>query len=198
MNELKYNLTTDPHLNFSEWYKEAKEKEANHDAFSLATSGKNNRPSVRYLLLKGHDDNGYKFYTNKLSLKGRQIAENPFGEMAFYWRNWGRQIRISGKIEALDRSETKSLYERRPRESKIATHISKQGRPLESLDLLKEEYFNAKESLKDEELTLPDHWEGYRLVPDCFVFFVYGDHRLNERFHFQLIDNKWKHSLLYP
>lgn len=198
MTILNYDLTESPFESFKTWYEQAGQHDTHTDAFSLATCGNDRRPSCRYLLLKGHGEDGYQFYTNRESLKGRQISDNPFGEMTFFWRNWGRQIRISGKIEAINRDQTRALYAKRARESKLATAISKQGQKLESRDVLLKAYEKANRELSDEQLQLPDHWEGYRLIPDCFVFFVYGDHRLNERFSFELIDGKWSHSLLYP
>jgi pyridoxamine 5'-phosphate oxidase len=198
-NLTKYNLSTDPFETFNTWFTKAKEIDDNAEAFALATSTSEGMPSVRYILFKGLLDNQFKFFTNYNSDKAQDLDSNPFASMAFFWRNSGRQVRITGKIVKADTDISMNYFSSRDKESQVASAVSNQSSPIESREKLLENYNNYLSELSDGEVPYPDNWGGYLLQPTKIEFFIYGEHRLNDRFEFILgDDNSWQIQRLQP
>ena len=191
----------DPIQLFKIWMNEAKKSEPNDpNAVSLATSNNNNFPSVRIVLLKDFNKNGFVFYTNLNSSKSLSIKENPRAEMCFYWKSLSRQIRIKGTISQVSEKEADDYYSTRPYGSKIGAWASKQSEVLESraeLINLMEEY---KKKYNDEKkIPRPKNWSGWRLFPREMEFWMRVENRIHERLKYSKnVNGEWDKFLLYP
>ena len=191
----------DPFELFERWFDEAKKKEINDpNALALGTASKDGIPSVRMVLLKGFDKEGFVFYTNLNSQKGNQIKENPNATMCFHWKSLLRQIRIVGVLSQVSADTADEYYNSRGYESRIGAWASKQSSVLknrnELLDSL--EAFRKKYNDQDK-VPRPSHWSGFNLKPSSIEFWLDGDNRIHERLKYILNkNNKWTKSLLSP
>jgi len=191
----------DPIHLFKIWMDEAKKSELNDpNAFSLATSNKNNFPSVRIVLLKEFNQNGFVFYTNFNSQKGNEIKENPKASMCFHWKSLLRQIRVSGTVTQVDDIIADQYYNSRDYESKIGAWASKQSKELNSRDELMNSIKQFKEKYNDEsKVPRPSHWSGWNLSPTSIEFWLDGNSRIHERLKYlKDKNNSWIKSLLNP
>ena len=191
----------DPFELFEKWFVEAKKKEINDpNALALGTASKEYIPSVRIVLLKGFDKNGFVFYTNLNSQKGNEIKENPNATMCFHWKSLLRQIRIVGTLKQVDDKTADDYYNTRAYESRIGAWASKQSSILEDRDKLLNtlEDFKKKYNNKDN-VPRPNHWSGWNLKPSSIEFWLDGDNRIHERLKYTLDRNSiWVKSLLSP
>jgi len=169
-----------------------------HNAAALASTGTDLRPTVRMVLLKQVDEQGFVFYTNLSSRKGRQLTDNPRASACFWWAQLKRQVRVEGRIKLVSDSEADEYFASRPRGSQIAAWASQQSSPLASRDelLAAVELYNAK--FKDRPVTRPPYWSGYRLVPERIEFWQEQPDRLHEREVYTLEPDGWKVTLLAP
>ncbi|WP_127714540.1 pyridoxamine 5'-phosphate oxidase [Halobacteriovorax sp. HLS] len=199
-NYESFKIKNNPFETFDEWLTDAIVVDDNPWAFALATSSKDGEPSVRYLLHKGIVEDKFRFFTNYSSHKASDLEENPRASMAFFWRNSKRQVRISGSVKKTSRESSEDYFNSRDLESRIASSISTQSAPIESREVLISQYQAYLKSLNDsEEIKCPENWGGYELSPDKIEFFIYGEHRLNDRFIFSLDDNgSWSIERLQP
>ena len=200
MNALVIPDVADPIALFHAWFEEAVESEPDvPDAMSLATVGANNRPSVRMVLLKGHGERGFVFYTNAQSRKGEEIDVNPFAALCFHWKSLGRQVRIEGKLTKVSDAESDAYWNSRPRGSQIAAWASDQSRELESMAVLQARVAEGEKRFADKPVPRPPHWLGYRLAPDVIEFWQNLPNRLHERLVFRREDDDgWQAERLYP
>ena len=191
----------DPFELFEKWFVEAKKKEMNDpNALALGTASKDGVPSVRMVLLKGFDKNGFVFYTNLNSQKGNEIKENPNASMCFHWKSLLRQIRIVGTLKQVDDKTADEYYNTRAYESRIGAWASEQSKILKSRDELLNsiEDFKKKYNVKDN-VPRPKHWSGWNLKPSSIEFWLDGDNRIHERLKYTISkDNFWVRSLLSP
>ena len=191
----------DPFELFERWFDEAKKNEINDpNALALGTASKDGIPSVRMVLLKGFDKEGFVFYTNLNSQKGNQIKENPKATMCFHWKSLLRQIRIVGVLSQVSADTADEYYNSRGYESRIGAWASKQSSVLknrnELLDSLKA--FRKKYNDQDK-VPRPSHWSGFNLKPSSIEFWLDGDNRIHERLKYILNENnEWTKSLLSP
>ena len=191
----------DPFELFERWFDEAKKNEINDpNALALGTASKDGIPSVRMVLLKGFDKEGFVFYTNLNSQKGNQIKENPNATMCFHWKSLLRQIRIVGVLSQVSADTADEYYNSRGYESRIGAWASKQSSVLknrnELLDSLKA--FRKKYNDQDK-VPRPSHWSGFNLKPSSIEFWLDGDNRIHERLKYTLNENnEWTKSLLSP
>ena len=191
----------DPFKLFENWFDEAKKKEINDpNALALGTVGREGIPSVRMVLLKGFDNNGFVFYTNLNSQKGNEIKENPNATMCFHWKSLLRQIRINGKVSLVSDQVADEYYSSRAYESRIGAWASKQSEELNSREqLLKSIQDYKKKYSNKSDVPRPSHWSGWILSPDSIEFWLDGENRIHERLKYNKdISGKWKKSLLSP
>ena len=192
-------MTDDPHALFEQWYAEAKVSEPNDpSAMALATADAEGRPSVRMVLLKGHDDRGFVFYTNYQSRKGAELAANPQAALGFHWKSLRRQVRIEGRIECVSTEEADAYFASRARDSQLSAWASDQSRPLASRALFESRFEEQRQRFEGELVPRPPHWSGYRVVPDVIEFWSDRAHRLHERRLFTRTAGGWTEGLLYP
>ena len=191
----------DPFKLFEKWFQEAKKKEINDpNALALGTSTKQGIPSVRMVLLKGFNKDGFIFYTNLNSQKGNEIKENPVASMCFHWKSLLRQIRIVGNLKQVDDKVADEYYNSRAYESRIGAWASKQSNILKNRDELLNSLENFKKKYNNKEnVPRPSYWSGWNLKPSSIEFWLDGDNRIHERLKYSLNkSNNWVKSLLSP
>jgi pyridoxamine 5'-phosphate oxidase len=194
------DLDPDPVKQFSNWFTAAIEAGIRDvNAMSLATAGPDAKPSVRILLLKGFDQDGFVFFSNYESGKGKQLDANPYAAMAFYWIELDRQIRISGKVERTSREESQIYFHSRPIGSQLGAWASRQSEVLDARRVLDARMAEMAQRFGDGPVSLPPHWGGYRLKPDAFEFWQGRPNRLHDRFRYTLEpDGSWLIERLAP
>ena len=186
---------------FKEWFKKAETTEPNDpNALSLATADKSGRPKVRMVLLKGFSEDGFTFYTNFNSSKGKDLKENPKASMCFHWKSLLRQIRIYGNVVQVSDKEADDYYNSRAYGSRIGAWASNQSEVLESRKFLDDSIEKFKKKFHDEnKVPRPPNWSGWRLVPEEIEFWRDGDNRIHERLKYIKNNEKgWKRFLLNP
>ena len=191
----------DPIELFKVWMDEAKKTEPNDpNALSLATSNKNNIPSVRMVLLKEFNQNGFVFYTNLNSQKGNELKENPNAAMCFHWKSLLRQIRISGTIVQVEDKVADQYYNSRSYDSRIGAWASKQSKELKNRNELEKSIKEFKQKFNDKNnVPRPSHWTGWNLSPTRIEFWLDGDNRIHERLNYTIDKSgNWIKSLLSP
>jgi pyridoxamine 5'-phosphate oxidase len=192
-------MATDPHALFEEWLAEARQSEPNDPtAMALATADREGCPSVRMILLKGHDERGFVFYTNLDSRKGRELAENPRAALLFHWKSLRRQVRVEGPVEAVTDAEADAYFATRARESQLGAWASDQSRPLERRANFEDRYREMEARFEGRDVPRPPRWSGWRAVPERIEFWSDRAFRLHERRRFTRGDSGWTEGLLYP
>jgi pyridoxamine 5'-phosphate oxidase len=192
-------MADDPFDLFESWFGEARASEPNDpEAMALATADRDGRPSVRMVLLKGHDRRGFVFYTNEQSRKGSELAANRQASLLFHWKSLRRQIRIEGAVERVADEEADSYFTSRGRDSQLGAWASNQSRPLESRKVFEARFDEVRNKYEGGEVPRPPHWGGYRVVPDRIEFWSDRPHRLHERRLFTRSGSGWTEGLLYP
>ena len=191
----------DPIELFRVWMEEAKKTEPNDpNALALATSDKDNNPSVRMVLLKDFSKDGFTFYTNLNSQKGNELKDNPKAAMCFHWKSLLRQIRITGQIKKVSDKVADEYYNTRGYESRIGAWASKQSTILKNRDELLKSIEAFKQKYNDQsKVPRPDHWSGWNLIPSNIEFWLDGDNRIHERLRYSKDETgSWVKSLLNP
>jgi pyridoxamine 5'-phosphate oxidase len=193
-------LPEDPLELFAAWMGDAEASGmTDPNAMTLATAGDDGRPSARTGLLRGVGDDGFRFFTNRTSLKGRQLGENSRAQLLFYWRELGRQILIHGNVEQLSDEESDAYFESRPRESRIGAWASEQGSVIESREELLARVEEAGQRFEGDNVPRPPHWGGYIVRPEAIEFWQAGEFRLHDRFVYRRSDGgPWVTERLSP
>ena len=189
-----------PIVLFKKWFAVAEKSEINDpNALSLATSSSDGISSVRMVLLKGLSDEGFVFYTNFNSKKGNDLNNNPNASMCFHWKSIRRQIRVSGKVNVVDKEEADKYFSSRDYGSKISAWASSQSKVMknknEFLGKIKE--FEKKFSDKNN-VPRPPHWSGWRIIPNEIEFWLEAKNRSHQRLNYRKENDKWIKEILYP
>jgi len=199
--EIRSDRPADPLSLFAAWLTEAEAAEPNDPtAMALATVGQDGMPSCRMVLLKGHDANGFVFYTNYESRKGRQLLETPKAALLFHWKSLRRQVRIEGAVAPVSGDEADAYFASRPKQSQIGAWASQQSRPLQGRFELEKRVatFTAKYAVS--QVPRPPYWSGFRLTPRLIEFWQDGAFRLHDRLVYTrgAAGQDWSTERLYP
>ena len=193
-------LESDPIVQFEKWFREAwDENYPMPHAMSLATASAEGLPTVRTVLLKGYDSNGFVFFTNYGSRKAKQISNNPQAALLFPWVRLGRQVTVAGRVEKISKSESVQYFLSRPRGSQLSAWASAQSTVISSRAILESAFATVKRRFADGEVPLPDFWGGYRVDPDSIEFWQNRKDRLHDRFLYNRGENgAWRIDRLTP
>ena len=192
------DLGPDPIERFHAWFREARDAGiAFPEAVALATADAEGRPAVRHVLVKGVDERGFTFFTNRESRKGRHLAENPNAALAFLWRELDRQVCVTGRVSPIDDAESDAYFATRPREARLGAWASRQSRPVASREELEAAFAATAERFPDD-VPRPSHWGGYRLAPETIEFWKGRAHRLHDRFRYTRDGDGWRLERLWP
>jgi pyridoxamine 5'-phosphate oxidase len=196
---IETDAADDPINQFSLWFNESLELgllDAN--AMSLATSTPEGKPSNRIVLLKGFDEKGFIFYTNYNSRKGIDLISNPFASLLFYWEELSRQVRIEGKAERLSSADSAEYFNSRPVESKLGAWASEQSSVIKNREELEKRYEELEKLYAEQSIPKPEHWGGFRIIPEIVEFWQGRPNRLHDRIVFYKKDNIWEKKRLAP
>jgi pyridoxamine 5'-phosphate oxidase len=190
----------DPLVEFRRWYQLAEESGVPQaDAMTLATSTSDGAPSARMVLLKGVDDQGFVFFTNYESRKAREMAENPRAALILYWVSLRRQVRVTGRVEAISPEESQAYFRSRPYGSRLAAWASRQSSVIPDRSVLEDEYRRLEAEYSDGDVPLPPFWGGYRVTPDTVEFWMGRENRLHDRLRYRRGDRgEWVIERLSP
>ncbi len=196
----EHEVSKDPFEQFDIWFKEAVRSEVPEvNAMTLATAGKNGRPSARMVLLKQYDEKGFVFYTNYLSPKAKDLNENPVAAALLFWEPLERQIRIVGRTEKVSPLESFEYFRTRPIDSQLGAWASQQSTEISARSLLEKAFGEMLEKFKNGQIPLPPQWGGIRIIPDEFEFWQGRSNRLHDRISYRLqSDSTWKIARLSP
>ncbi len=192
------DLDPDPVAQLRAWLDDAAAAAPRPDAMVVATATPDGRPSARVVLLRGLDERGLVFYTNRESRKGCELAESPWAAAVLHWWELGRQVRVEGAVEEVAREESEAYWATRPRASRLAAWASPQSSALAGRDELEGRYAEAAARFGGGEIALPVFWGGYRIAPASFEFWTHRDDRLHDRIAYRLTPSGWERERLAP
>lgn len=192
---------SDPFALFHRWFAEAVDIEQHPvepNAMTLATVDADGRPHCRVLLLKALDERGFTFFTNYDSAKGVELAARPFAAMTFFWPSLERQVRIEGRVEKVSAAESDAYFQVRPLGSRLGAWASPQSRVIAGRDELEQMLAETERRFMDTAPHCPEHWGGYRLLPERMEFWQGRASRLHDRLNYRLVDAGWQRERLAP
>jgi pyridoxamine 5'-phosphate oxidase len=193
------DLDPDPLAQFRRWYEAALEADVSRpDAVALATATRDGRPSVRYVLLKAADEQGFAFYSAYGSRKGRELETNTAAALAFYWHELGRQVRVEGSVSRLPPAESERYFESRPYGAQLSASASRQSEVVSSRAELEAAVAKLRERHREGAVPRPDHWGGFVLAPDVYEFWQHREDRLHDRFRYRRDGDGWTIERLSP
>ena len=193
------DVQSDPLKQFEQWLNEAVESNVNEPtAMTLATSTFEGKPSARVVLLKGVSPEGFSFFTNYDSKKGKQILQNPYGALVFFWPELERQVRIEGKVAKLTDKQSDEYFKTRPEGSKIGAWASPQSQVIPNRKYLENLKSDFHEEFSKRTIKRPPNWGGYVLAPTCIEFWQGRADRLHDRIQYTLTNGVWTIERLAP
>jgi len=195
----KAEVDPDPIKQFQRWLQEAvAARLPEPNAMILATADRNGRPCARVMLLKECDAEGFAFFSNYQSAKGRQLAENPQAALVFLWLELERQVRVEGKVSPIAPAESEAYFRSRPRESRLGALASRQSQVVASRRILDERFQQLADCYPGDDIPMPAHWGGYRLRPELLEFWQGRQGRLHDRLRYRRRENDWLLERLEP
>ena len=202
MDELSEDsVASDPFAEFAAWYADARAALGDDaDAMIVATADATGAPSARVVLLRGHDERGFCFFTNYESRKGDELAVNPRAAIVWHWPALHRQVRATGRVEQTTPAESDDYWHHRPLASRVSARASRQSRPVESRAVLAAAAAAEEARLAGTDVDRPAFWGGYRLVPDTVEFWLHRDDRLHDRVQYRrpTVTASWEITRLQP
>ena len=196
---LEKDVDADPIKQFQHWWNEALTSGIEEpNAMTLATSNSKGKPSARIVLLKGLSNEGFAFYTNYESRKGKELKENPYASLLFFWKELERQVRVEGTVTKVGEEKSNEYFFSRPALSKIGAWSSPQSTVIKSRDYLEENILKYQQQFNDGIIPRPPHWGGYVVKPTLLEFWQGRPSRLHDRLQYALINDKWIIERLAP
>lgn len=192
-------INQNPIKQFDQWFTEAVAAEIREpNIMTLATADRSGKPNARIVLMKGFDENGFVFYTNYLSTKGKELRKNPQACLVFFWESLERQVRIEGKVEKLSKEVSEKYFHSRPKESQLGAIVSPQSQIIADRKVLALKLDELTVAYKDKTIPKPAHWGGYIVKPTSIEFWQGRTSRLHDRIKYDLINGKWQTNRLAP
>lgn len=192
-------MAQNPIILFQEWLADAKASSMREPtAMTLATATPDGKPSARVVLLKAVDNNGFVFYTNSLSRKGRELTYNERAALLFYWMEMQKQVRVEGAIERVPDAQSDEYFSQRPYESQIGAWASQQSEVMYSREALIDRMNRYRMQFTGKSVPRPPHWCGFRVIPETIEFWQEEKHRIHQRRLFTKGEDGWQMELLYP
>ena len=200
MSELRKSaVDPDPLKQFRSWYADAEGAEIKApQAMALATSTADGAPSVRMVLLKGADERGFVFFTGYVSRKAVELDANARAALLFHWDPLGRQVRIEGRVERVAGQESDAYFSTRPRGAQLAAAASQQSSVLRDRSEIDDRVAELAREHEDSDVRRPEHWGGYRLVPEIYEFWQHRDDRMHDRLRYRRENGDWLVERLSP
>lgn len=193
------DVAADPVAQFGTWFREAEEAGVRlPETMILATASADGAPSVRAVLLKGVDERGFAFFTNRESRKGGELAANPRAALVFLWPALGRQVRVEGRVSVVDDDEAEAYFRTRPRGSRIGAWASPQSSVLGSREELERRVAEAEAAHPGDDVPLPPFWGGYRVEPEAIELWQHRESRLHDRLRYRRHGSAWLLERLAP
>ena len=193
------SLPSDPIVLFRRWYEDAERAGIRlPNAMALATASADGRPSIRHVLLRHIEDDGFTFYTNYGSRKGAELAENQRAAFSIYWRELDRQISVTGDVTVVGEEESDAYFATRPRDARIGAWASRQSAELASRNELMQQVAAFDARYPGEDVPRPPFWGGFRITPLTVEFWHGRQHRLHDRFRYDRADDGWTTRRLAP
>lgn len=195
----EHEVDKDPITQFSKWFTDAiNAKLYEPNVMTLATADASGKPSARIVLLKGFDENGFVFYTNYSSHKGKELEENPRASLVFFWPELERQVRIDGTVTKVADAVSDQYFHSRPVGSQIGAAASPQSSIIENRELLEEKVEKLTAQYENTEIPRPAHWGGYLVNPTHIEFWQGRSSRLHDRINYELVNGNWIINRLAP
>ena len=193
------DVDQDPIVQFQKWFQHAVDAQIYEpNVMTLATADKAGRPDARIVLLKGVDGDGFRFFTNYLSAKGKELKRNPYAALVFFWPELERQVRIEGTVEKLDKETSEAYFNTRPIASQIGAVVSPQSQIIPDRTFLEEKVEELKAKSSDKGIAKPAHWGGYIVKPTRIEFWQGRRSRLHDRINFEKANGIWTKTRLAP
>ena len=187
------DLDPDPLRQFLRW-----QAGAGSELVALATATGSGAPSLRMVLLKGADEQGFLFFSSYASRKGRELAENPRAALLFHWQPLGRQVRVEGPVSRVDRAEGEAYARSRPRQSQLSALASPQSQVVPDREWLERRVAELEREYESRELPVGEHWGGYRVEPESWEFWQHDENRLHDRERYTRVTDGWRVERLAP
>ena len=193
------SLEEDPIAQFRHWFERAERELPLADAMTLATVDSDGIPNARMVLLKGFGSDGFRFFSNYESVKGRELDANPAAALVLYWRELDRQVRVRGEVSRLDAADSDAYFATRPRGSQLGAWASNQSAVIPGRGDLDQRFRELEANYRDRPVPRPPHWGGYRVIPVEIEFWQGRPDRLHDRFVYRLREPKdWVIERLSP
>jgi len=194
------DIASSPFAQFDKWWEEAVASDIDEvNAMTLATASADGVPSARTVLLKGYSENGFVFFTNYNSYKGKQLIENPKACLVFFWKELERQVRITGIVQKTSTRESDEYFSSRPIASQIGATVSPQSTAIENREWLEKRFAELEVQVAASTVRRPEHWGGFVVKPVIIEFWQGRPSRLHDRIEYSLQDNGgWKIERLAP
>jgi len=194
------SISKDPIIQFGKWFQDAVNAGTPEpNAMTLATANVDFKPSARIVLLKGIEEGGFVFFTNYNSRKGKELLWNPYATLLFFWAEVHRQIRIEGRVIKISPEASENYFRSRPDGSRLGAFISPQSEVIENRKFLEDKLAEAERKFANTDVPRPEHWGGYKLIPNQIEFWQGRPNRLHDRLLYTLVDqDQWKIERLAP
>jgi pyridoxamine 5'-phosphate oxidase len=197
---LETDVAQDPFDQFAKWWDDAMKSELDEiNAMTLATASATGMPAARIVLLKSFSAAGFVFFTNYNSLKGKELLENPFACLVFFWKELERQVRISGRAEKVSAAESDAYFDSRPEGSRIGAWASPQSTVIASREVIETNLAMIEQEFTEREISRPPHWGGYIVIPEIIEFWQGRPSRMHDRIRYsKTAAGRWKIERLAP